>query len=277
MTAALAANVDWVVNVTTDKAYYELNESPTVTVQVANRGTEDATQPVRLSLHAGGWDFNVDSFTCSNANGDQDAGEIGVGDVTLTLTKPDGTKVTTTTDGDGKYQFTDLPPGNYTVTITKPDGKTLTQVYTVSNPAGIANPTTGPAAVIEGNTTSDVDFGLVQSNVKVNVCINTSDCNTPLVGDTVSWNGDGDVTGSDGSWTWSNVTPKTDGLFSVTVPDWAIVTEVWIDGVKQPTTDIPDSVLSPPNGTVEVIVVLSVKPVNTDSDTPQPPVFESGM
>lgn len=66
----------------------------------------------------------------SDGNGRQEAGEPGIGEVTLTLTGPDGEPVTDVngdvvasvkTDADGKYSFDDLPvlPAgqHYTVTI----------------------------------------------------------------------------------------------------------------------------------------------------------------
>lgn len=44
--------------------------------------------------------------------------------VTITLTKPDGSTVTTTTDMNGDYSFGKLTPGMYTVTETDPEGYT---------------------------------------------------------------------------------------------------------------------------------------------------------
>ncbi|TDL93274.1 hydrolase, partial [Macrococcus brunensis] len=40
----------------------------------------------------------------------------------VTLTKPDGTTVTTTTDANGNYEFTNLPNGEYTVEFGTPEG-----------------------------------------------------------------------------------------------------------------------------------------------------------
>ena len=248
----------------------------TTTTGPASVTEGNTTSKVDFGLAAlGGLSGTV--YLDNNANGDLTSGEAGVKDVTLTLTLPDGSTKTTVTDENGKYLFSDLPPGDYKVTLTTPEGYTVTQVYTVSDPKGITNLTTDAVPVPVGATVEEVDFGLVQSNVKVNVCLNTADCALPLVGDTVSWNGEEAVTGGDGSWSWNNVTPNTDGTFSVTVPAWATVTEVWIDGVKQPTTTIPANVLSPGNGTVEITVVLEVTPVATEGDTPKAPVFESGI
>ena len=68
----------------------------------------------------------------SNDFVDSDKGSIGgsvtdeagepLKDVILTLTKPDGTTVTTVTDSNGEYTFVGLPPGEYTVTETDPPG-----------------------------------------------------------------------------------------------------------------------------------------------------------
>ena len=57
-----------------------------------------------------------------NANGIQEAGEEGIGGVTVTLHKPGGATSTTITDADGKYLFSSLVPGSYFVTFTKPTG-----------------------------------------------------------------------------------------------------------------------------------------------------------
>jgi hypothetical protein len=54
-----------------------------------------------------------------NADGDLDAGENGIGGVTINLLDRDGNIVaTTTTAPDGSYLFDNLPPGDYTVDVT---------------------------------------------------------------------------------------------------------------------------------------------------------------
>ncbi|MCE4958101.1 SdrD B-like domain-containing protein, partial [Macrococcoides caseolyticum] len=58
----------------------------------------------------------------ADKDGIQDTNEAGIPGVTVTLTKPDGSTVTTTTDANGNYVFTDLPNGDYTVTFGTPDG-----------------------------------------------------------------------------------------------------------------------------------------------------------
>jgi len=57
-----------------------------------------------------------------NANGIADAGEQGVGGVTVSLYRSDGTLVdTVVTDSNGYYLFTNLPPGQYYLTFTIPN------------------------------------------------------------------------------------------------------------------------------------------------------------
>ena len=81
----------------------------------------------------------------SNADGTQDAGELGISGVSVTLYSagPDNTFWTgdevavnmTTTDADGLYSFTNLTPGDYAVQITPPAG-----LGYVPSPVQIANP-----------------------------------------------------------------------------------------------------------------------------------------
>ena len=107
----------------------------------------------------------------TNGNGIQDAGEPGIGGLTVTLsgTKGDGTPVnlSTTTAADGSYSFTNLTPGTYTVTFTKPNGTVFTpKDGTTDTKDSDANTTTGATSSItlqsgENNTT--VDAGIIRS------------------------------------------------------------------------------------------------------------------
>ncbi|NYE60388.1 protocatechuate 3,4-dioxygenase beta subunit [Duganella sp. 1224] len=65
-------------------------------------------------------------FEDKNGNGVQDAGEAGIGGVTVQLKDSTGKVVQTTTTGtDGKYSFT-ADPGSYTVSVTAPSGYSFT-------------------------------------------------------------------------------------------------------------------------------------------------------
>ena len=102
----------------------------------ANQGGNDATdsdavggQSATTNLSAGEYDPTLDAgfyvpasigdFVWLDEDGDgvQDAGEPGIAGVTVTLTLPNGTTITTVTDGDGLYLFDNLVPGTYTVSV----------------------------------------------------------------------------------------------------------------------------------------------------------------
>jgi hypothetical protein len=69
---------------------------------------------------------SLGNFVWNDLDGDgiQDAGEPGIPGITVTLTGTDGNgnpvNLTTTTDGNGGYIFTDLVPGTYTLTFSSP-------------------------------------------------------------------------------------------------------------------------------------------------------------
>ncbi|MBK1986128.1 carboxypeptidase regulatory-like domain-containing protein [Sphaerospermopsis aphanizomenoides BCCUSP55] len=116
----------------------------------------------------------------SNLNGIQDAGEAGLGGVTVTLTGggADGiingvgdTTITTTTNASGNYNFTNLTPGQqYQVTFDRPAGYNFTQKDVNGNSQDTvdsdADLTTGKSQIVtlssgENNTT--IDAGIYQS------------------------------------------------------------------------------------------------------------------
>jgi hypothetical protein len=93
-----------------------------------------------------------------NANGVQDAGEIGINGVTVQLRDTANNLIATaTTAGDGNYSFPNLLPGTYKVSIvTSTLMAGAIQTYDLDG-TGTAN--TATASVAAGQSRSDVDFG----------------------------------------------------------------------------------------------------------------------
>ncbi|MCK1234272.1 MSCRAMM family adhesin SdrC, partial [Streptococcus uberis] len=84
----------------------------------------------------------------------------GIPGVTVTLTTPDGTTVTTTTDANGHYEFTDLPNGDYTVTFETPNGYTPTR----SNTGDDTKDSDGQVVkvTVDGSDNPTIDSGFVK-------------------------------------------------------------------------------------------------------------------
>ncbi|MGI1790131.1 SdrD B-like domain-containing protein [Streptococcus uberis] len=101
----------------------------------------------------------------TNKDGIQDAGEPGIPGVTVTLTNPDGTTVTTTTDANGHYEFTDLPNGDYTVTFETPDGYTPT----TSNTGDDTKDSDGQVVkvTVDGSDNPTIDSGFVKETYTI--------------------------------------------------------------------------------------------------------------
>ncbi|MBC7406004.1 MAG: hypothetical protein H7230_00825, partial [Candidatus Parcubacteria bacterium] len=121
------------------------------------------------------------TFNDSNNNGQKDAGDIGIKDVTIKLSGIDDRgsviDLSTQTNNDGYYQFKDLRPGNYTITEIQPnnylDGKdslgTNKTNATLSNDK-IANINLGESIVSANN-----NFGeLTPSSIGDTVWIDTN-------------------------------------------------------------------------------------------------------
>ncbi len=127
----------------------------------------------------------------ANANGIQDAGEVGLGGLTVSLEGTDGVNQsvsrTTTTSAQGFYQFTSLLPGNYTVTF----GGLPPYVFSPQGTGGNtsldsdADPLTGRTSMIaiaSGQTNADIDAGLFQfGSISGSVLVDT---NRDSLGDT---------------------------------------------------------------------------------------------
>jgi hypothetical protein len=113
----------------------------------------------------------------TDRDGIQDAGELGIAGVTLTITKADGSAVTdvfgnpvttTTTDADGAYMFANLPAGSYKVLVTDPAGLIPTVPNsgdsTKDSNTGFA---TSSLLTFEGDSDLTLHFGFVVPAVSV--------------------------------------------------------------------------------------------------------------
>jgi hypothetical protein len=111
-----------------------------------------------------------------NGDGNQDAGEEGISDVTLRLyldndgdgviDTDDAVVTTTTTDSNGNYTFTDLPDGNYIVEVASSPSATVQSQDPDGTNDNVARKIviSGGTATIDGNScpdgcNDDVDFG----------------------------------------------------------------------------------------------------------------------
>ncbi len=106
----------------------------------------------------------IGDFIWSDADGDgvQDAGEVGIGGVTLELQDgvcvPGSTCPTATTAADGSYHFTGVAPGEYFVQVTDTGGVLAGYTPTMGpqSPGGF---TSVPLTVAAGQVVSNTDFG----------------------------------------------------------------------------------------------------------------------
>ena len=140
---------------------------------------------------------SVGNFVWFDANKDgiQDADEVGVAGVTVTLTDGAGNPVIdldgnpvkpVTTDANGKYEFTNLMPNvdrivanageeNYKVIFTAPAGYSATTSYAAADDEKDSNGADSSVTLAQGQNDETVDFGLVADGT---------------IGDTLFWDVD---------------------------------------------------------------------------------------
>ena len=135
---------------------------------------------------------SVGNFVWFDANKDgiQDADEVGVAGVTVTIGEAlgmdpildaDGNLVKpVTTDANGKYVFTNLLPGTYGVTFTIPAGYSETKSYAAGDSEKDSNSAESDVTLTEGQDDMTIDLGLIADGT---------------IGDTLFW----DVDNSGGS------------------------------------------------------------------------------
>ncbi|KAI2514321.1 protein of unknown function DUF11 [Fragilaria crotonensis] len=180
--------------------------------------------------------------------------------VTLTLTKPDGSTVTTVTDSNGEYTFVGLPPGNYTLTETNPPGYSDVSDYD-ENPDGDAD---------DGNTVPDNKIVITITpgeKDKGNNFIDTLDSSapsaspvTPVPTAPLTGSVTGSVTDDDGK-------PIKDVPLVLQTPTGEVIATTttndlgeYVDYDTTPDGDVPDA-----DTKVDNIIGVTVKPQEVDS------------
>ncbi len=100
----------------------------------------------------------------TNKDGIQNVNEPGISGVTVTLKQPDGTLITTKTDKDGNYIFTDLPNGKYEISFETPEGYEAT----TENVGDDALDSDGTKVEVEVNNADDltIDSGFYKPVVE---------------------------------------------------------------------------------------------------------------
>ena len=147
----------------TDPVGYSSTTSNSMAVLVVAGGSATASFGDREQGTVSGKVFND-----ANGNGVQDAGEPGIGDVTIKLLDSQGaTAQTDTTDGDGSYRFSGVTPGNYTVLETDPTGYSSTTsnsaaVVVTSGGSGSANFGDREQGTVSGKVFNDMDGSGIQ-------------------------------------------------------------------------------------------------------------------
>ena len=239
----------YVVVETQPAGYFTVTDGDTTTPgdDVANSSTTDNRIPVTVAAAESdtGNDFieelpgTITGTVLTDTDNDND-GDDPIPSVTLTLVDSSGNPVdgdpntpgvqpiTTTTQPNGSYTFTNVPPGTYGVVETQPPG-----YLDVSDSDGGSPNEVRPVQVVAGTTTSGVNFvdeepGIISGSVLADTDNNdTGDTGIPSVTLTlVDSSGnpvDGDTgtpgvqpitttTLPDGSYTFTNVPPGTYGV-----------------------------------------------------------------
>ncbi len=210
----------------------------------------------------------------TDADGQQDAGELGLNNVSLSLSGVDGSgatvSLTTTTSSTGAYSFTDLAPGAYTVTVSAPSGYRFSVADNADDTSDSdADPTTGVMAsttLTSGQADPTWDAGLYQlASLGDFVWVDTNgdglqnDGPTGLSGVSLSLRGvDGSgatvslstTTDANGVYTFTNLVPGTYTV-TATAPGGYVFTAANEGG------DTSDSDADPTTGVLTSTVLVS--------------------
>jgi hypothetical protein len=164
-----------------------------------------------------------------NADGIQDANEPGFPGVTVTLTKPDNTTLTATTDNNGAYSFTGLNPGVYKVTFSAAPSYLPSPANVGANDAVDSDPIAGVVnniTLVSGQTDNTIDAGFYLCTLTsgitgpLTICANeqTLFSATPSgVGSVYTWTFGGGATPATATGLSANPSWPTTGEFPITL------------------------------------------------------------
>jgi hypothetical protein len=168
----------------------------------------------------------------TNNNGVQDAGEMGIANVTVNLydCTTDELVATTTTDASGLYSFTGLMPGSYRVEFVAPMGYAFT-TPNVGNDAtdsdANASGETDCVTLVAGESNTTVDAGLyaLAPAIDIEKYTNGEDADEPtgpmvVIGSPINWTY---VVTNTGDVTLTNVLVVDDKGVAVTCPATTLV------------------------------------------------------
>jgi len=197
----------------------------------------------------------------NNSNGQFDAGDTGIGGVTLRLTGSSASglpvDLTTTTAADGSYSFGSLPPGTYLITETQPAGY-VDALETAGTTFGGAtsdalnsNTITAVAIPAQSNATGPgYNFGeTLPSSISGSAYLDTDNNGIRNVGETGLANVPITLTGTDvygrtvtlsaatdanGNYAFTGLRPSNGAGYTVTEDESAYVPSTYLDGKATP-------------------------------------------
>ncbi|WP_161565117.1 SdrD B-like domain-containing protein, partial [Okeania hirsuta] len=230
----------------------DIDNTATVDTNETPPSSDSEEVPINLSSISG----NVSEDTDND-----DTGDVNLANVTVELLDDQDTVIaTTTTDVDGNYEFNDLEAGDYTVrqvnlpgysNVSDTDGAN-DNLISVTLPGDVDS--TGNDFVdervgsISGTVTEDTNNNGTGDNPLADVTVTLVDDQGNPVATT--------TTGTDGSYTFTDVEPGDYQVVQTNLPDYQDVSD-------QDTT--PDGDAADNNTTVDNIVGVTVDPGENDT------------